>query len=67
MTSNTSHPHKGSAASDLGSRLRCDVTWGRFLFQPPELTNPHVVFDPLPFRAHEYAGAPRARKAPYTR
>lgn len=45
--------------------LRRDVTWGRILFVPPTL-QPHVIFDPLPFRAHEFAPV-RARKSPYTR
>lgn len=65
MSSHIPHPRQ-NGASELASRLRCDVTWGRFLFQPPELTNPHVVFDPLPFRAHEFSPA-RAKKAPYSR
>ena len=46
--------------------LRRDVTWGRILFVPPELTNPRIVFDPLPFRSQNFATA-RARKSPYTR
>jgi len=54
MSAHHSTNRQASGASDLGSRLRCDVTWGRFLFQPPELTNPHIIFDPLPFRAHEH-------------
>ena len=41
--------------------MRSDVTWGRLLFQPPALTNPHVVFDPMPFRTHEFVPA-RAKK-----
>lgn len=45
---------------------RRDATWGRFLFSPPELVNPQMIFDPLPFRAAEFNAPHRARKAPYT-
>jgi hypothetical protein len=36
--------------------MRCarDITWGRILFLPPELTNPRMIFDPQPFRMHEH-------------
>jgi hypothetical protein len=53
-------------ATNLAARLSRDVTWGRFLFLPPELANPRVIFDPLPFRASEFHGV-RPRKSPYTR
>lgn len=59
------HHYPISHQSQAGS-LRRDVTWGRVLFVPPELTNPRIVFDPLPFRSQSFAPA-RTRKPPYTR
>ena len=55
MAAQFSNARQSAGVSNLSSRLRSDVTWGRFLFQPPELTNPHVIFDPMPFRTHEFA------------
>ena len=40
---------------------RRDAKWGRFLFSPPELINPQVIFDPPPFRATEYSSPTAAR------
>lgn len=31
--------------------LSRDITWDRPLFRPPELQNPRIMFDPLPFTA----------------
>jgi hypothetical protein len=31
-----------------------EIIWGRPVFRPPELANPHVVLDPLPFRAMSF-------------
>ncbi len=62
MASQFTNTRQGTGVTDLASRLRKDVTWGRLLFQPPALTNPHVVFDPMPFRTHEFAPA-RAKKS----
>jgi len=45
------------------SRLGRDITWGRFLFLPPQLANPRLIFDPLPFRAQEFALARPRRSA----
>ena len=66
MTYHDSNSRPGSGATNLTSRLRCDVTWGRVLFQPPELTNPHVIFDPMPFRSHEFAPV-RVKKSAHSR
>ena len=55
MAYQSSNSRSSTGVSDLGSRLRCDVLWGRFLFQPPELTNPNQGSNPMPFRTHEYA------------
>lgn len=33
---------------------RRDMTWGRFLFLPPILANPRMIFDPQPFRAQHF-------------
>jgi len=66
MSAHYSTTRQSPGVSDLTSRLRCDVTWGRFLFQPPELTNPHIIFDPMPFRSHEYAPV-RAKKSSNSR
>jgi hypothetical protein len=57
---------RADAASAGASRLCRDITWGRILFLPPELANPRVIFDPLPFRTHEFVSG-RAKKSPYTR
>ena len=37
--------------------LQRDITWGRVLFLPPELKNARLVFDPQPFRVHEFTPA----------
>lgn len=58
------HPFPTHPSQATG--LRRDVTWGRILFVPPELVNPRIVFDPVPFRSHSFAPA-RTRKSPYTR
>jgi hypothetical protein len=65
MASHYPTPRQIREAAQAAERRR-DVTWGRVLFVPPALAQPHVIFDPLPFRAHEFAPA-RSRKAPYTR
>jgi len=66
MASPDSNSRPATGASDLGSRLRCDVIWGRFLFQPPALANPHLIFDPMPFRTHEFAPV-RGKKSRHSR
>jgi hypothetical protein len=33
-----------------------EIVWGRPVFLPPELANPRVVLDPLPFRAQSFGG-----------
>jgi hypothetical protein len=48
------HPY---SRQDAAARLRRDVTWGRLVFLPPELANPRVIFDPMPFRAHQFTTA----------
>ena len=40
-----------SSASNLASGLSRDILWDRPLFRPPVLSNPRVIFDPLPFTA----------------
>jgi hypothetical protein len=32
-------------------RLQRDILWGRPVFKAPELQNPRIIFDPLPFTA----------------
>jgi hypothetical protein len=66
MASHHPSSRRSDDAINAASRLCRDITWGRILFLPPELANPRVIFDPMPFRAHEFAGI-RARKSPYTR
>jgi hypothetical protein len=47
--------HAGNSEFALGigreSGLARDSSWGRPVFRAPPLINPHVIFDPLPFRA----------------
>ena len=31
-----------------------EIIWGRPVFRPPELVNPRVVLDPLPFRIQSF-------------
>jgi len=37
-------------------RIVEEIVWGRPVFLPPELANPRVVLDPLPFRAQSFGG-----------
>jgi len=62
MAAQFSPTRQSPGVPSLSTRLRSDVTWGRFLFPPPELNNPQVIFDPMPFRSHEFVPA-RAKKA----
>jgi hypothetical protein len=36
-----------------------DVTWDRPVFRPPSLKHWRVIFDPCPFRHHDYRRPPR--------
>jgi len=51
------------AASKKRVRPR-DILWGRPVFKAPELPNPRVIFDPLPFTAVRVTqpGEPLARR-----
>jgi hypothetical protein len=66
MASHYPSSRRSDDAINAAARLGRDITWGRILFLPPELANPRVIFDPTPFRTHEFAGV-RTRKSPYTR
>ncbi len=55
--------HSAAARKDTSSRLQRDITWGRLLFLPPELANPRIIFEPLPFRDHQFP-AFRGKKTP---
>jgi hypothetical protein len=61
MASHYPTPRRTNDALNSASRFCRDITWGRILFLPPELANPRVIFDPLPFRSQEFA-AIRTRK-----
>lgn len=37
-------------------REACDFSWGRPIFKAPQLPNPRVIFDPLPFTVHRPDG-----------
>ena len=37
---------------NLNSSLSRDITWDRPVFRPPELPNPRIMLDPLPFTVH---------------
>jgi len=38
-------------STDQASQVR-DLVWGRPKFKAPQLQNPRVIFDPIPFTAH---------------
>lgn len=40
--------------------LKRDIIWGRPIFPPPQLPNPRVIFDPLPFTALRRCAGPQA-------
>lgn len=44
-------PAERSAAVKSSRRLQRDILWGRPVFKAPELPNPRIIFDPLPFTA----------------
>jgi len=44
-------PAERSAAVKPSRRLQRDILWGRPVFKAPELPNPRIIFDPLPFTA----------------
>jgi hypothetical protein len=62
MTKNTqSHPpFRGPDTADKGRAV--DVSWGRPVFKAPDIANPRLVFDPLPFRTQLF-GSSRASAA----
>lgn len=60
---NLRHAQYSGALTVLGNRR--DAKWGRFLFLPPELVNPQVIFDPVPFRSTDRTPV-RAKRSPYT-
>ncbi len=62
---NSPYPFFAVATEPRPQRAR-DVTWGRILFQPPELLNPRLVFDPTPFRMQTVPRPVRSR-TPFTR
>jgi hypothetical protein len=45
------HPAEKSATVRPKPALEHDILWGQPVFKAPELPNPRVVFDPLPFTA----------------
>lgn len=59
VSMNTPYPF-GNHAAATPRRVR-DVTWDRVLFQPPELLNPRLVFDPVPFRTQTIPRPTRSR------
>lgn len=50
MTKNTSSQStpRGAEAREKGRMV--DVSWGRPVFKAPDILNPRIVFDPVPFR-----------------
>lgn len=42
-------PFQGSASKKKPT-FTYDAAWGRPVFRAPELSSPHVIFDPLPYR-----------------
>lgn len=45
-----------STKAETGRRRReKEIAWGRPVFRPPELINPRVAFDPLPFGTQSFA------------
>jgi len=55
-------PHRASSfdghpgpRTDSRPRLNAqDIVWGRPIFHAPELPNPQVIHDPLPFRTQHF-------------
>jgi hypothetical protein len=48
-----------SVSFGTGKTVRArDVLWGRPIFKAPQLPNPRVVFDPLPFTATRFPTLP---------
>jgi hypothetical protein len=51
-----SSPHVQAATASRTGSVKTparDLEWNRPIFRAPMLSNPHVVFDPLPFRSRE--------------
>ncbi|MEN9661919.1 MAG: hypothetical protein RL324_868 [Verrucomicrobiota bacterium] len=55
---NPGFPAPRSAKLRPPERAR-DVLWDRPVFRPPDLSNWRVIFDPMPFRAHDFRRKPR--------
>ena len=49
-----SDSENSARAKDRERRVVEEILWGRPVFRPPELANPRVVFDPLPFRTQSF-------------
>ena len=49
-----------AALATVKQALVRDVLWGRPVFKAPQLPNPRVVFDPLPFTATRFPPPPGA-------
>ncbi len=52
--SSPSNPSRPVGSSDKRSM---DIAWGRPVFKAPDITNPRIVFDPLPFRTQFFGGS----------
>jgi hypothetical protein len=52
--SSSSHGHSSSPAKDGRREIASDVLWGRPVLRPPQLINPQIAFDPLPFRTQSF-------------
>jgi hypothetical protein len=52
LRKNSLQPAESNAPPATKKRiLHRDILWGRPVFKAPELPNPRVAFDPLPFTA----------------
>jgi len=47
-------------ASAIRSHQLRDITWDRPVFLPPQLPNPRVIYDQLPFTAHRLSAPSRS-------
>jgi len=46
--------HSFGSAKDGRRHPASDVIWGRPVLRPPQLINPQIAFDPLPFRTQPF-------------
>jgi hypothetical protein len=62
MASPQTNPRAVSCTEVIGAVApQRESAWGRYQFRPPALSNTRLIFDPQPFRTHEYIPAKNSR------